>query len=609
MYSKYSNRKHRPTIRQLRQPHQSNAQPLRKCSSMKSIISLVIIGALFGNVMFGMSIVKSSSDTEVGHQSNGRLKGEDNKSPIGNGSDEGKGQSIVLDGAVNDNHPPVNTAIPIIPDSEDQNIGGYNSVDGSEDRNSGHGSEEKGTIHSNKKNEDPQKQANSSQHKPSNSKAKGSHPMESLQHIEDQANGAYGNEDKIVSNSHAAKDQNLASKSHKKPDGMQKASKGKSPVKITNVIPNVFKGKNMTAEELARGFKILSQQSISTALTPTIMKTARLPDHKRKRILVTGGAGFVGSHLVDKLMVEGHEVIVLDNFFTGQKKNVAHWQYHPNFSLILHDVTDSILLEVDQIYHLACPASPPHYQYNSIKTIKTSTQGTLNMLGLAKRVNARILLASTSEIYGNPLVHPQNETYWGNVNTIGPRSCYDEGKRVAETMMYAYRDQADVSVRVARIFNTFGPRMHPNDGRVVSNFIIQALQGLDLTIYGDGEQSRSFQYVADLVEGLYALMNGDYDLPVNLGNPHEWTVKEFAEHIKSVVKSESNILFLDANQDDPLQRKPDVTRAQEKLGWTPKISVDTGLNHTIQYFKNVLQVEGKIIPTGPGASKPKVWDE
>ena len=259
--------------------------------------------------------------------------------------------------------------------------------------------------------------------------------------------------------------------------------------------------------------KLIASQSIPTPTNPHVMKTPNLPDSKRKKILITGGAGFVGSHLTDKLMMEGHEVIVMDNFFTGQRKNVAHWMHHPRFSLIVHDITEPIMLEVDEIYHLACPASPPHYQYNPVKTIKTSTMGTINMLGLAKRVKAKMLLTSTSEIYGDPQVHPQPESYWGNVNTIGPRACYDEGKRVAETMMYSYKNQNDVDVRVARIFNTFGPRMHPNDGRVVSNFIIQSLQDKPLTIYGDGSQTRSFQYVSDLVDGLHALMNGGYDMP------------------------------------------------------------------------------------------------
>lgn len=350
---------------------------------------------------------------------------------------------------------------------------------------------------------------------------------------------------------------------------------------------------------------LLSSQSIPTSTTPTVMKTPKLPDSQRKKILVTGGAGFVGSHLVDKLMMKGHEVIVLDNFFTGQKKNVEHWMHHPNFSLIVHDVTEPIMLEVDQIYHLACPASPPHYQYNPVKTIKTSTMGTINMLGLAKRVKARMLLTSTSEIYGDPQVHPQPETYWGNVNTIGPRSCYDEGKRVAETMMYSYRNQNNIEVRVARIFNTFGPRMHPNDGRVVSNFIIQSLQNKDMTIYGDGSQTRSFQYVSDLVEGLYALMNGDYDGPVNLGNPQEYSVKDFATYIKDLTKSESEIKFLAHTQDDPSQRKPAIELAKKELDWEPVVKVEDGLRSTIKYFQSVLDESGEIIPTGPGAAKPK----
>jgi UDP-glucuronate decarboxylase len=252
---------------------------------------------------------------------------------------------------------------------------------------------------------------------------------------------------------------------------------------------------------------------------------AALSTRDQKRILVTGGSGFVGSHLVDRLMMQGHRVIVVDNLFTGRAKNVVQWSGHPNFQLIIHDVVEPIMLEVDQIYHLACPASPPHYQYNPIKTIKTSTEGTLNMLGLAKRVQARILFTSTSEVYGDPEVHPQKESYWGHVNPIGPRACYDEGKRVGETMMYAYEKQAGVEVRVARIFNTFGPRMHPNDGRVVSNFIIQSLQNKDITIYGTGSQTRSFQYVDDLVNGLMKLMNGNYSQPVNLGNPDEFSVK------------------------------------------------------------------------------------
>jgi len=350
---------------------------------------------------------------------------------------------------------------------------------------------------------------------------------------------------------------------------------------------------------------LLATQSMPTHRSPTIMETVVLSDHRRKKILVTGGAGFVGSHLVDKLMMEGHEVTVVDNFFTGQKKNVAHWMHHPNFSLVVHDVTEPLTVEVDEIYHLACPASPPHYQFNPVKTIKTSTMGTLNMLGLAKRVKAKVLLTSTSEIYGDPQVHPQSETYWGNVNPIGPRSCYDEGKRVAETMMYSYRDQSEVNVRVARIFNTFGPRMHPNDGRVVSNFIIQALQEKPLTVYGEGDQTRSFQYVDDLVNGLHALMNGKYDGPVNLGNPDEFTMKEFAEYVKKITKSESQIRFLEKTQDDPSKRKPNISKAKEKLDWEPKVTVEEGLKKTIEYFAKVLEEAGEIIPTGPGASKPQ----
>uniref|UniRef100_A0A7S2KQG0 UDP-glucuronate decarboxylase n=1 Tax=Skeletonema marinoi TaxID=267567 RepID=A0A7S2KQG0_9STRA len=351
--------------------------------------------------------------------------------------------------------------------------------------------------------------------------------------------------------------------------------------------------------------QLIASQSIPTPTQPHVMKTPTLPDAKRKKILVTGGAGFVGSHLVDKLMQQGHEVIVMDNFFTGQRKNIDHWMHHPRFSLIVHDVTEPIMLEVDEIYHLACPASPPHYQYNPVKTIKTSTMGTINMLGLAKRVKAKILLTSTSEIYGDPQVHPQPESYWGNVNTIGPRACYDEGKRVAETMMYSYKNQNGVDVRVARIFNTFGPRMHPNDGRVVSNFIIQSLQDKPLTIYGEGQQTRSFQYVSDLVNGLNALMNGSYDMPVNLGNPDEYTVKNFAEHIKEMTGSKSEITFLKATKDDPTQRKPDISTAKRELDWEPVVQVKEGLQKTIAYFSRVLEESGEIIPTGQDASKPK----
>lgn len=358
-------------------------------------------------------------------------------------------------------------------------------------------------------------------------------------------------------------------------------------------------------QRLVEDMNVLSAQSIPTSTTPYVMKTIKLPDHQRKKILVTGGAGFVGSHLVDKLMMEGHEVTVVDNFFTGQKKNVAHWLHHPHFSLITHDVTEEIMLEVDQIYHMACPASPPHYQYNPVKTIKTSTMGTINMLGLAKRVRARILLTSTSEIYGDPKESPQKESYWGNVNTIGPRACYDEGKRVAETMMVAYQNQNGVDIRIARIFNTFGPRMHPNDGRVVSNFIIQALQNKDLTIYGDGKQTRSFQFVTDLVDGLHALMNNNYTSPVNLGNPEEYTIKDFAEYISDLTGTKSKIVNLPKSQDDPQQRRPDITTAKTQLKWKPKVKVQDGLKQTIEYFAKVLEEAGEIIPTGPGAAKPE----
>lgn len=332
---------------------------------------------------------------------------------------------------------------------------------------------------------------------------------------------------------------------------------------------------------------------------------AKIPSRFVKRILVTGGSGFVGSHLVDRLMSAGHQVTVVDNMFTGRGQNVAQWMGHPNFQLIIHDVVEPIMLEVDQVYHLACPASPPHYQYNPIKTLKTSTEGTLNMLGLAKRVGARILFTSTSEVYGDPEVHPQSEDYWGHVNPIGPRACYDEGKRVAETMMYAYEKQANLEVRVARIFNTFGPRMHPNDGRVVSNFIIQALQGKDITIYGNGAQTRSFQYVDDLVNGLIALMEGNYSKPVNIGNPDEYSVKEFAHLIKEITGSNSTIRFLKATEDDPRQRKPDISRAKAEIGWSPQVPVKVGLQKTIEYFRKELQDAGEIIPTGPDAAKPQ----
>ena len=376
-----------------------------------------------------------------------------------------------------------------------------------------------------------------------------------------------------------------------------------STVQDGPVTEHVIQGvvKSAVVEEVA-AMRAQATRGGATGYPPV----KKLHSTKKLRVLITGGAGFVGSNLVDKLMREGHEVTVLDNLFTGRKKNIEHWLGHPNFNLVIGDVVEPVMLEVDQIYHLACPASPPHYQYNPIKTIKTSTEGTLNMLGLAKRVKARILLASTSEIYGDPEVHPQPESYWGHVNTIGPRACYDEGKRVAETMMYAYQRQGGVEVRVARIFNTFGRRMHPNDGRVVSNFIIQALQNKDITLYGDGSQTRSFQFVDDLVDGLHALMNSNYSLPVNLGNPDEYTVGDFAATIKRLTKSSSRIVRLPSNQDDPKQRKPVITTAETHIGWRPKWSVARGLAETIAYFERELaDAGGEIIPTGPRAAKPR----
>jgi len=304
------------------------------------------------------------------------------------------------------------------------------------------------------------------------------------------------------------------------------------------------------------------------------------------RILVTGGAGFIGSHLCERLLNEGNEVICLDNFFTGSKDNIIHLMDNKRFELIRHDIIEPILLEVDQIYNLASPASPIHYQYNPVKTTKTNVMGTINMLGLAKRVRARILQASTSEVYGDPTVHPQKEDYWGNVNPIGPRSCYDEGKRVAETLMMDYHRQNNVAIRIVRIFNTYGPRMALNDGRVVSNFIVQALRGEEITVYGEGSQTRSFCYVSDLVDGLMRMMGrDDFIGPVNIGNPHEHTILEFAEKIIAMTGSKSRISFKPLPQDDPKQRQPDITLAKEKLGWGPKVSIDEGLRLTIDYFK------------------------
>jgi len=309
-----------------------------------------------------------------------------------------------------------------------------------------------------------------------------------------------------------------------------------------------------------------------------------------KKILVTGGAGFIGSHLCERLLKEGNDVICLDNYFTGSKSNIVHLLDHPYFELVRHDVIMPYYAEVDEIYNLACPASPIHYQYNPIKTIKTSVMGAINMLGLAKRVKAKILQASTSEVYGDPEMHPQQESYWGNVNPIGTRSCYDEGKRCAETLCMDYHNQNNVRIKIVRIFNTYGPRMHPNDGRVVSNFIVQALQGNDITIYGNGSQTRSFQYVDDLLEGFLRFMDTDDQLtgPVNIGNPGEFTILELAQKIISLTGSKSKIINLPLPADDPTQRKPDITKAKKELNWYPKVDLEDGLKETIAYFKGVI---------------------
>lgn len=311
----------------------------------------------------------------------------------------------------------------------------------------------------------------------------------------------------------------------------------------------------------------------------------------KKKILVTGGAGFIGSHLCKRLLNEGHEVICLDNYFTGSKENIVELMKNPYFELIRHDVTMPFFIEVDEIYNLACPASPIHYQYNPIKTIKTSVMGAVNMLGLAKRIRAKILQASTSEVYGDPTVHPQSEEYWGHVNPIGPRACYDEGKRCAEALFVNYHRQNNVRIKIMRIFNTYGPNMHPNDGRVVSNFIVQALRNQDITIYGDGSQTRSFQYVDDLIEGAIRLMAtpDDFTGPINIGNPGEFTILELAEKVIRLTKSKSKLVFLPLPSDDPKQRQPDITLARKVLNWEPKVPLEEGLKLTIDYFQKIIK--------------------
>jgi UDP-glucuronate decarboxylase len=312
--------------------------------------------------------------------------------------------------------------------------------------------------------------------------------------------------------------------------------------------------------------------------------------HLTPRIMITGGAGFIGSHLCDRLLERGDEVLCVDNFFTGARSNVEHLIGHTRFELMRHDVTFPLFVETDQIYNMACPASPVHYQFDPVQTTKTSVHGAINMLGLAKRTKARILQASTSEVYGDPNIHPQTEDYWGHVNPIGPRSCYDEGKRCAETLFFDYHRQHQLDIKVARIFNTYGPRMHPNDGRVVSNFIVQALQGEDITLYGDGEQTRSFCYVDDLVDGLIALMDSPEGVtgPINLGNPGEFTIKELAEQVIDLTGSGSKMVHKPLPQDDPRQRQPDISRAADQLNWAPKVALRDGLRKTIAYFDGLL---------------------
>ena len=307
----------------------------------------------------------------------------------------------------------------------------------------------------------------------------------------------------------------------------------------------------------------------------------------QKRILVTGGAGFLGSHLCDRLLSEGHEVVCVDNYFTGSKANIQHLLDNPNFELIRHDVTFPLYIEVDEIYNLACPASPIHYQHDPVQTIKTSVHGAINMLGLAKRIGAKIFQASTSEVYGDPEIHPQDESYWGRVNPVGLRSCYDEGKRCAETLFFDYHRQHRLKIKVARIFNTYGPNMHPNDGRVVSNFIVQALKNIDITIYGDGSQTRSFCYVDDMVDGFLLFMDTDDELrgPLNMGNPREFTIQELAEMVINLTGSNSRIIYKPLPEDDPKQRQPNIDLAKEKLNWSPKVELEDGLVRTIAYFK------------------------
>ena len=312
----------------------------------------------------------------------------------------------------------------------------------------------------------------------------------------------------------------------------------------------------------------------------------------RKRVLVTGGAGFLGSHLCERLLAGGHDVLCVDNFYTGTKDNIARLLDNPCFEVMRHDVTFPLYVEVDEIYNLACPASPIHYQHDPVQTTKTSVHGAINMLGLAKRVKAKIFQASTSEVYGDPIVHPQTESYWGNVNPIGPRSCYDEGKRCAETLFFDYQRQHGLCIKVARIFNTYGPRMHPNDGRVVSTFIVQALKGEPITIYGEGQQTRSFCYMDDMIDGFLRLMNTEagFTGPVNLGNSDEFTIRELAEEVIELTGSSSKLVFHPLPADDPMQRQPDITLAQQKLGWEPKVQLKEGLRHTIAYFDELLSV-------------------